>query len=105
MEMDYTMQMGEPINYESPRPKPSALWLPILVLLVGCLVVMLGCLLAVIARTALGQGLNDPAFSWGPGGYVYHVLRSTVYVSLVSIPLGTTLVLVGWRRLRSRRSS
>ena len=74
-------------------------------LIAGCGALLLGGFLAIFAGDSLRQSQMNPNEYWGPRAYVFNVLESFVYMAFVLLPGGAALVLVGWRRLRCRRTA
>jgi hypothetical protein len=95
--------MTPTLDYRTPQPKATAPWLTTIMLIAGCGALLLGVPLAIFAQSSLRKSQTNPNYSWGPRAYIFNMLESFVYFALVLIPVGTVLVLIGWRRLRTRR--
>lgn len=64
---------------------------------------LLGGALAVFAAVSLRKSHTN--VSWGPGAYAFSILEAFVVWALILVPIGALLVLIGARKLRSRRGA
>jgi hypothetical protein len=95
--------MTPTLDYRWPQRRAPIPWLAVIMLLAGCGALLFGGILAIFAGNSLRRIPTDPIESLGPGAYVFDVMEGFVYMAFVLVPAGAALVLMGWRRLRSRR--